>query len=201
MTVKKKIAYPVIVEGKYDKAALKSIFDVTVVALDGFGVFNSKEKQALVRTLARDGIIVLTDSDGAGKLIRSFLSGIIPKDRVYNLYIPKIEGKEKRKTSPSKEGLLGVEGMSREVLEGLFERFVTTDGQACGNAEKDAEIITKVDFYIDKLTGAPNSSERRDLLAARFSLPSGMTPNALLDALNILTDRSGYRAVLEEMDK
>ena len=103
-----KIALPIIVEGKYDKSTLLSIFDTTVVTLGGFGIFNSKEKQSLIRKIAKDGIIVLTDSDGAGKTIRSFLNGIIPKDKIYNLYIPKIEGKEKRKSAPSKEGLLGV---------------------------------------------------------------------------------------------
>ena len=192
-----KISLPIAVEGKYDKSTLLSMFDATVITLGGFAVFNSKEKQALLRKIAKDGIIVLTDSDGAGKVIRSFLNGIIPKDKMYNLYIPKISGKEKRKTAPSKEGLLGVEGMSREELVRILAPFtVGADGKAIKTA-KSGEMITKVDFYTDKFTGADNSAARRDELARRFDLPGGMSANALLEALNIITDREGYRAAAD----
>ena len=194
-----KVSLPIIVEGKYDKSTLLSIFDTTVVTLGGFGIFNSKEKQALIRKIACGGIIVLTDSDGAGKLIRSFLNGIIPKEKIYNLYIPKVEGKEKRKTAPSKEGLLGVEGMGREELIRVLAPFVVNDN---GNTEFDAkskEMITKVDFYKDKLTGAENSAMRRDELAKRFDLPSGMSANALLEALNIVTSIEEYRRVVDTL--
>lgn len=194
-----KVSLPIIVEGKYDKSTLLSIFDTTVVTLGGFGIFNSKEKQALIRKIACGGIIVLTDSDGAGKLIRSFLNGIIPKEKIYNLYIPKVEGKEKRKTAPSKEGLLGVEGMGREELIRVLAPFVVNDN---GNTEfdvKSKEMITKVDFYKDKLTGAENSAMRRDELAKRFDLPSGMSANALLEALNIVTSIEEYRRVVDTL--
>ena len=195
-----KISLPIVVEGKYDKSTLLSIFDTTVITLGGFGVFNSKEKQALLRKVASGGIIVLTDSDGAGKLIRSFLNGIIPKDKIYNLYIPKIEGKEKRKSAPSKEGLLGVEGVGRETLVRVLEPFIAKDGDIGYRHSNNLEMITKVDFYMDKLTGFDNSAARRDKLAMAFELPSGMTPNALLEALNIVTDKEGYKAVVASID-
>ena len=191
-----RISLPIVVEGKYDKSTLLSIFDTTVITLGGFAVFNSKEKQALIRKLAKDGIIVLTDSDGAGKMIRSFLNGIIPKDKIYNLYIPKIQGKEKRKTAPSKEGLLGVEGMGREELTRILAPFIAAEGVDLENTLINKEMITKVDFYMDKFTGADNSATRRDALAKHFDLPSGMSANALLEALNIITDKEGYRVAV-----
>ena len=191
-----KISLPIVVEGKYDKSTLLSIFDTTVVTLGGFGVFNSREKQALIRRIASGGIIVLTDSDGAGKVIRSFLNGIIPKDKIYNLYIPKIQGKEKRKTAPSKEGLLGVEGMGREELVRVLSPFIVENDSCELTHKNDAELITKVDFYMDKLTGADNSAARRDELAKHFGLPDGMSANALLEALNIITDREEYKRIV-----
>ena len=192
-----KISLPIVVEGKYDKSTLLSIFDTTVITLGGFGVFNSREKQALIRRIASGGIILLTDSDGAGKVIRSFLNGIIPKDKIYNLYIPKIQGKEKRKTAPSKEGLLGVEGMGREELVRVLSPFIL-ENDSCGQEQrKSGELITKVDFYMDKLTGADNSAAKRDLLSKHFGLPDGMSVNALLEALNIITDREEYKRIVE----
>lgn len=196
-----KISLPIVVEGKYDKSTLLSIFDTTVVTLGGFAVFNSKEKQLLLRRIAKDGIIVLTDSDGAGKMIRAFLNGIIPKDKIYNLYIPKVAGKEKRKTAPSKEGLLGVEGMGREELVRVLSPFALKDGENGLTPRNSGEMITKVDFYQDKLTGFDNSANRRDKIALYFKLPTGMTPNALLEALNIITDKDGYRAAVKECEE
>lgn len=195
-----KISLPIIVEGKYDKNTLLQIFDATVITLGGFGVFNSKEKQCLLRKISENGIILLTDSDGAGGVIRSFIKGIIPKEKIYNLYIPKIEGKEKRKTKASKEGLLGVEGMGREALLKIFEPFIGDDGMAYVCARNSGEMITKGDFYIDKLTGADNSSALRDKLALYFGLPDGMSANALLEALNILTDKEGYKRAVDEIN-
>ena len=201
MTERIRISFPILVEGKYDKSTLLSIFDTTVITLGGFGVFNSKEKQALIRRIAMGGIIVLTDSDGAGKVIRSFLNGIIPKDKIYNLYIPKIQGKEKRKTSPSKEGLLGVEGMHREELIRVLSPFIVendADKRVCKNS---TELITKVDFYMDKLTGAENSAAKRDEIAKYFGLPDGMSANALLEALNIIADREEYKRALKSVNE
>ena len=196
-----KISLPIIVEGKYDKNTLLQIFDATVITLGGFGVFNSKEKQCLLRKISENGVILLTDSDGAGGVIRSFIKGIIPKDKIYNLYVPKIEGKEKRKTKASKEGLLGVEGMGREALVKVFEPFIGKDGATPADECKTREMITKVDFYVDKLSGAENSSALRDRLAVHFGLPDGMSANALLEALNILTDKDGYKRAVEEINE
>ena len=194
-----RISLPIVVEGRYDKSTLLSVFDATVITLGGFAVFNSKEKQSLLRKVAGEGIILLTDSDGAGKMIRAFLNGIIPKEKIHNLYIPKIAGKEKRKTAPSKEGLLGVEGMGREELVRVLTPFIVGDDGKTRNDLKRGEMITKVDFYMDKLSGADNSSARRDALAALFELPTGMTANALLEALNVITDKDGYRAAVNSL--
>ena len=118
---KLKIPYPILVEGKYDRLRLLSVLDAQIITTDGFGIFNKKEKTALLRALAKAGqIIVLTDSDGAGKLIRSHVSCCLPKESIINLYTPEIFGKEKRKAEPSAEGKLGVEGMERELLYNLF---------------------------------------------------------------------------------
>ena len=201
MSDKKRIALPIVVEGKYDKNALLQIFDATVITLDGFGVFNSGEKQALIRKISEEGIIILTDSDGAGKLIRSFLSGIIPKDRIHHLYTKRIEGKERRKKSSSKEGVLGVEGVGRKELERVLEPFVIKEDGNSDFTQKSGKMITKVDFYMDKLSGGENSAARRDKLATHFDLPAGMTANALLDALNILTDLDGYRKSIDVIFK
>ena len=127
------IPYPVIVEGKYDRQKLASVIDTRIITTDGFGVFKNREKAALIRALAKKTpIIVLTDPDGAGKLIRSHLSGIIPPERLIRLYVPRIEGKEKRKAAPSAEGVLGVEGMECSLLRELFLPFC--DGAAISRA-------------------------------------------------------------------
>ena len=201
MADKIKISLPIVTEGKYDKNTLKQIFDATVITSDGFGVFKSSEKQILIRKLAKDGIIVLTDSDGGGKVIRSFLSGIVPKDKVYNLYIPKIKGKERRKSAPSKEGYLGVEGMTREELIRVFSPFIKNEENEGISPRKERDMITKVDFYRDKLTGAENSALMRDALARVLGLPDGMSANALLEAVNLLCDRSEYEMALENARK
>lgn len=200
MSEKIRLSLPIAVEGKYDKSTILSIFDTTVITLGGFAVFNSKEKQALLCKIARDGIIILTDSDGAGKVLRSFLNGIIPKDKIYNLYIPQIPGKEKRKTRASKEGLLGVEGVGREELVRILTPFVVGEDGTMKKPAKQEEMITKVDFYKDKLSGADNSSARRDALARHFDLPAGMTANALLEALNIIATREEYTEAVKTLD-
>ncbi len=180
MEEKIKISLPVIVEGKYDKIKLDSILDARIITTGGFGIFNSDEKKALIRRLCQNGVIVLCDSDGAGKVIRSFVKSFLPPDKVINLYIPKIEGKEKRKKEGSKEGTLGVEGMDADLLRALFQKYA--DASTAGRGE-----ITKRDFYDYGLSGGENSRAKRDALAKVFDLPSGMSANALLDALNILS--------------
>ena len=197
MAKRSKISLPIVVEGRYDKSTLLSIFDTTVITLGGFAVFNSKEKQMLLRRVAKDGIIILTDSDGAGKLIRSFLNGIIPKDKIFNVYIPKVEGKERRKDKRSAEGVLGVEGMSREVLERLLAPFAAN----ADTPRRSGKQITKTDFYCDGLSGADCAGERRAALATLAGLPEDMTANALLEAMNLLYGYEGYKELLSRLDE
>lgn len=190
-----KITLPIIVEGRYDKSTLSGFLDATIITTGGFSIFNNKEKQTLLKRLSKDGVILLTDSDGGGKQIRSFLMGIIPRDKIYNLYIPKIIGKEKRKSHASKAGTLGVEGMSRDVLERLLSPFAT--GKDGGN---DREMITKLDFFRDGLSGTDNSSLRRAELCKIMELPTDMTAKALLEAVNIFLSREEYKALIEKIE-
>lgn len=193
MNEKLKIPYPVIVEGKYDRLRLSEVIEARIVTTDGFGIFNKKEKAALLRALAsRTKLVLLTDSDGAGKLIRSKITSILPKESIINLYTPKIEGKEKRKSEPSKEGFLGVEGMERKLLFDLFSPLA--DEKALESIENNR--LSKTDFYIDGLSGGKNSAEKRNVLAERFALPSGMTANALLSALKIVCTYEEYLAAV-----
>ena len=193
MTEKKKISLPILVEGKYDKNTLLQIFDATVITLGGFGVFNSKEKQHLIRRIAKNGIIVLTDSDGGGRQIRSFLLGILPPNLVHNVYIPTVKGKEKRKTKASKSGLLGVEGMGRDVLEKILSPFIDDGGRVTFSDENDAKEITKSDLFADGLSGGENSSAQRARLLKHFDLPEDLTAKAMLEALNMLVGYSRYK--------
>lgn len=197
---KLKIPYPIIVEGKYDKIKIGSVCDGLIIKTDGFGVFKKNETAALIRALAdRSPVIVLTDSDGGGRVIRSHISSLVPRDRLIQLYIPKIEGKEKRKSEPSREGTLGVEGMSDEVIYGLLLPF-SDESEQTDAGERLKKIsenpLSKTDFFLDGLTGGKNSSQRRDELAARFALPPGMSANALLEALRAVATYDEYlRAV------
>ena len=144
----------------------------------------------LFRALAKaTPIIVLTDSDGAGKLIRSHISSLIPPDRLIHLYIPRIEGKEKRKDLPSAEGTLGVEGMERELLQKILAPYADAERM---DARLRENPLSKTDFYIDGLTGGENSREKRDALAKKLGLPPKMTPNALLAALRLLCSYEEY---------
>lgn len=196
---KLKIPYPVIVEGKYDRLRLISVIDAHIITTDGFGIFNKKEKTALLRALAKTGqVIVLTDSDGAGKLIRSHISGCLPKDKIINLYTPEIFGKEKRKAEPSAEGKLGVEGMERELLYKLFLPYTDENAGARGLENP----LSKTDFYEDGLSGGKDSSERRDALAVKLGLPKGMTANALLAAVKMICTYEEYlEAVGRDKDR
>lgn len=186
-----KISLPIIVEGKYDKSTISGFLDANIITTGGFSIFNNKEKQALIRRIGQNGIIILTDSDGGGKQIRKFLSGILPSDKIHNLYIPKIEGKESRKRRASKAGTLGVEGMDKDTILRLLTPFV--DGQ---NAVKSGKMITKVDFFTDKLTGCEGASENRAKLCRQCGLPEDMTPNALLEAMNLLYGYEEYKEII-----
>ena len=183
---KMKIDLPIIVEGKYDKIKIKSLFDACVITTEGFGVFKNSEKLALIRNLAaKSKIIVITDSDGAGKLIRSHITSAIPKDKLIQLYTPQVAGKEKRKAEASKEGFLGVEGTDAEILRKLLSPFASDAPE--GAAERCE--IEKLDLYELGLTGGADSAQKRDELAIKLGLPRAMTPNALLAALNVLISR------------
>ena len=196
---KPRIALPVIVEGKYDKITILSYFDADVFVTGGFSIFNAKEKQALFRRIAGEkGVILLTDPDGGGKQIRSFLLGILPKEKVYCAVVPKIRGKERRKDAPSKAGLLGVEGMNGEILRETFSPFLAGESDA-PILEKERKKITKVDFFEDHLTGCPSAAANRARLAKHFSMPDDMTANALLEALNLLIGYDGYRKAVDEL--
>ena len=192
---KLKIDLPIIVEGKYDKIKVSSVCDACVIRTDGFGVFKNSERLALIRQLAKKSkIIVLTDSDGAGKVIRSHITSAIPKDRLIQLYIPQIVGKERRKTQASKEGYLGVEGVDADVIRRLLSPFAV--GNSTGS---ERESITKLDFYEAGLTGKPDSATRRDALAKKMGLPAKMTSNALLAAINVLCDRSEFYDAVNQL--
>ena len=187
---KLRIPYPVVVEGKYDKIRLSNILDAHIVTTDGFGVFKGEEKRLLLRRLAeRSPLILLTDSDGGGKIIRSHLSGMIPKDRLIQLYIPQIKGKEKRKAAPSAAGTLGVEGMADHLLYELFLPYA--QGTDAVERAKENPLST-ADLFKDGLTGGSGSQARRDELCQKIGLPSGMNANALLAALKLLYTYDEY---------
>ncbi|MBO5878930.1 MAG: DUF4093 domain-containing protein [Clostridia bacterium] len=195
MTREKKILkYPLIVEGRYDKCTLSSLFGGLIISLDGFSVFNSKEKQALLRKVASSGIIVLTDSDGGGRQIRSFLQSMLPKDKIYNVYIPEIEGKEKRKKTRSKAGYLGVEGMKPDVLFSILEPFVVDSEIKLS----DMEQISSAEFFEDGFTGGENSKEKRAALACELGLPKDMTAKSLRSAINMMCLCEEYRKFVSE---
>lgn len=190
------IPYPIVVEGKYDRLRLINVCNAEIIKTDGFGIFKKNEKLALLRKLSeKTPIILLTDSDGAGKVIRSHLTSAIRKDRLIQLYIPKIEGKEKRKSEPSAEGTLGVEGMEMQLLYDLLKPF--EDRDTLTRAEQNP--LSKADFYRDGLSGGESSAALRDRLAQRLSLPTGMTANALLAALRMLITYEEYKELIKEL--
>ena len=189
-----KIPYPVIVEGRYDKLRLENVIEAHIIPTDGFGIFKKEEKASMLRALAKKTpLILLTDSDGAGKLIRSHLTSVLPKERLIQLYVPRIAGKEKRKTQASAEGVLGVEGMENELLRQIFEPYANADAVAARMAENP---LSKTDLYEDGLTGGEGSAQKRDALCMRLGLPAGMTSNALLAALRVLCTYEEYCALV-----
>lgn len=185
-----KIREAIVVEGKYDKNTLRQIVDTAVFTTDGFGVMNDRALLQFLRSVAESrGLIILTDSDGAGFVIRNFLKGALPKSHVRHAYIPDIYGKEKRKASPGKEGKLGVEGMKPEILLEVLRRAGATfeDGETRPRTE-----ITKMDFFELGLTGGADSRAKRLELLKQLGFPEHMTTNALLEAVNVLYDRETF---------
>ena len=191
---KLQIPFPVIVEGRYDKLRLECVMEGQILTTDGFGVFRQHEKAQLFRALAeKTPLILLTDSDGAGKLIRAHLTSVLPADRLIQLYIPRVPGTERRKRQPSAEGTLGVEGMEQELLYQLLAPYA--DATAASRAKENS--LCKADLFEDGLTGCPDSAARRDALAAQLGLPPGMTPNAFLAALRVLLTYEDYLRMVE----
>ena len=190
-----KLRQAVIVEGKYDKITLENIIDAIIIQTNGFSIFKDREKCEYIRRVAKKrGIIVITDSDSAGAQIRSFLKGICPEGSITNVYIPQLNGKEKRKNIASKEGYLGVEGMSKEIITEALNRSGVTNFEENANTRK----ITKTDFFELGLSGVQNSSFLRENLAMFLKLPNNISSNAFLDAVNSVFS---YEEFISEVEK
>lgn len=181
----------IVVEGRYDKNALSQVVDAVIIETSGFGIFNDSGKRRLLNKMAEaKGLIVLTDSDGAGFVIRNFIKGCVKPELVKHAYIPDVYGKERRKARASKEGKLGVEGMSPQMLlEALEKAGATIDGLSSG---KNETRISKADMYARGLSGRPGSSQLRKKLLGTLDLPEHMTADALLDVLNAIMDREEF---------
>ena len=185
---------PVVVEGKYDKIRLTSILDAEIITTDGFGIFKAKDKTAMIRRIAeKNGIFVLTDSDSGGLVIRNYFNSILPKDKLIHLYIPSVKGREKRKATVSKEGLLGVEGIDGDTLRAVFAPFAQYTERRI-----EKMPITKADFYEDGLSGGIGSKEKRVALCKRAGLPLNLSACALLEAINLLYSREEYKGLVSE---
>lgn len=190
-----KIDKVIVVEGRYDKIKLSSMIDGIIIETEGFGIFKDKDKQKLIRKLAETkGIAILTDSDSAGFVIRNFITSIVPKEYITNVYIPDIYGKEKRKDSPSKEGKLGVEGISAEILKEAFKKAGIGVSQSETNERKK---ITLNDFFDDGLTGDTQSKRKRTDLLKKLDLPERMSTKAMLDILNTFITYDEYKKLVE----
>ena len=194
-----RIKEAIIVEGRYDVNKLKQLVDTIVIETGGFSIFNNKEKLQLIRQIAQQrGILILTDSDGAGFVIRNYLKGAIPTERVRHAYIPQIEGKERRKSKGSKEGTLGVEGVPDQViLDSLYRAGVTV----ITDSAPAHQPITKADFYAWGLSGGKGSAVRRQKLLKALHLPSHMTANALLEFINAVADYEQVKELLQCIDE
>lgn len=184
-----KLKQAVIVEGKYDKIKLKSIIDAPIITTDGFGIFKNREKMALIKSLAQKrGIIIMTDSDSAGFMIRKKICGSVNSGRILNVYIPDIFGKERRKAHSSKEGKLGVEGVPKDVILTALKRAGVTSTESV----KSGGEITKADLFELGLSGRPNSAQKRLALLKSLNLPENMTANSLLEVLNIFFTKEEF---------
>ena len=190
-----KIREAIVVEGRYDKNTLSQIVDAPILETSGFGIMKDREQLELLRRVAATlGLIVFTDSDGAGFVIRNFLKGSIPTENLKHAYIPDVYGKERRKSTPGKEGKLGVEGMSPEVIiHALRQAGATIEGES---ASRTAGNITKQDLMALGLSGGTDSSQKRLELLKKLDLPAHMSANAMLQALNLLMDLETLQQML-----
>ena len=192
-----KIREAIVVEGRYDKNTLSQLVDTAILETSGFGIFKDSERLALLRRLAAErGLIVLTDSDGAGFIIRNYLKGATDPALVKHAYIPDIYGKERRKRAPGKEGKVGVEGMRPAVLEEALRRAGATFLSEDSPASSPRRPITKADLFADGLSGCPDSALRRQALLKALELPEHLTANALLSVLNALFTYEAYQEAL-----
>lgn len=194
-----KLNQAVIVEGKYDKITLSSIIDAVIIVTNGFGIFKDKEKLELIKFYARTtGIIIMTDSDRAGFIIRNHIKGAVKNGKIKNVYIPDIFGKEKRKEKPSAEGKLGVEGMNKEIiLHALEKAGITAD-----ETQRDTDnLITKTDLFELGLSGGKDSSSRRRELLTYLKLPSLLSANSMLEVLNTMMNKERLYKIMEEQLK
>lgn len=191
----KKIKQAIIVEGTYDKIKLSSYIDANIIVCNGFEVFKNHEKQEYIKKLAKEcGIIIFTDSDRAGFMIRNFIKGIVHQGEVLQAFIPDIRGKEKRKSAPSKEGLLGVEGMDGEIILRALEN-------AGGFEDKrEIESVTLLHFYEDGITGGEESRRKRTKLAEKIGAPKRISTKELLNAINAFGGLEIYKGILKEIE-
>ncbi|MBR4122932.1 MAG: DUF4093 domain-containing protein [Clostridia bacterium] len=191
------LKYPVIVEGKYDKITLENIVETLIISTNGFGIFKDREKCALIKGVAEKcgGIIVLTDSDSAGNLIRAHLKNIIGGNAlIVNVYVPCVKGKEKRKDKASKEGFLGVEGMQKEVILSAFEK----SGLLKNEKTNDDRKITKTDMFLFGLSGKEDSVLKRKQLLEYLELPQNLSSNAALDIFNTYFSYTEFSEVIKK---
>jgi ribonuclease M5 len=193
-----RIKEAIVVEGRYDKNTLSQIVDAVILETSGFGIFKDKEKLALLRRIGeKQGLVLLTDSDGAGFVIRNYLKGALPQDQVKHAYIPDRYGKEKRKRAPGKEGKLGVEGMPPAVLEEALRRAGATFLDQAGD-QPPRQALTKADLFALGLSGGEGSKEKRQKLLKKLGLPEHLSPNAMLPVLGALYTRE---ELLEEIER
>lgn len=197
--MKKKIREVIVVEGRYDKNTLSQVVDAVIVETGGFSVFHNKEKIDYLRHLARErGLILMTDPDGAGFVIRNYLKGALPKGCVKQAYVPDIAGKERRKRHGSKEGKLGVEGMRPQVILDALRRAGATFAQQDESEAPVHPVITKADFYEWGLSGRPDSTARRAAVLHALDLPAHMTANALLEFINAVGTHEQVAEIIQQ---
>lgn len=191
-----KLKQAVIVEGKYDKIKLSSFIDALIIETGGFRIFKDKEKRALLNILAeKNGLVIITDSDSAGFLIRNHIKNIVKSKNIINVYIPEILGKEKRKKAFSKEGLLGVEGIEEDIIIKSLEKY----GVLGEKTSSKKELVTKADLFTDGLSGNENSSEKRKIIYENLSVPKYISTNSFLDIINSIMTKEEYKKMIKDL--
>lgn len=195
-----RIKEAIVVEGRYDKNTLSQLVDTVIVETHGFSIFSNEKQLTLLRRLAKTrGLIIFTDSDGAGFVIRNYLKGAIPPEEIKHAYIPDIHGKERRKRSWGKEEKLGVEGMSPQILEDALRRAGATFLEEAQPLSKDHTPITKADLFLLGLNGREGSAILRARLLRHLSLPEHLSPNALLPVLNSLYSKEALKQLVADL--